>query len=396
MDEYRWKARTRQGQICHGTLVAQDSREAGFLLKQNYAYILQLRKLSPLEKPISFSHSLSLSEKTEFFRQLGLLLEGDIPILKALHMVSLGRNPRVCQLSRELEQDLQNGFALSQALARHGRELDPMGASLVAAGEKSGRTVYILKRLAEFYDQQRQLAKSLQQACLYPCIVLLLALGIGGYFVGSVLPVLMDMFQSLRVRPSAALQVLMTLRNVAATNPGLALSLIPMSLWSLLLAGRHKGVLLQHLPLVRGAYREFWEIRYCQLLSLLLSGGMLLDQALPAANRILPDRALRRAGRSLAQAILAVRSLGQGARENPRLFSPMTCEFIAIGEESGTLADMLAEGTAIKERAFKDKLERAKKLLEPALLLGLAMGSGALMYLVLSPMQELMSGMALP
>ncbi len=395
MEEYRWKARTRQGQICRGVLTAEDSREAGLLLKQNYAYILHLRKLSPLEKPLRLSQSLTLAEKTEFFRQLGLLLEGDIPILKALHMVSLGRNPQLCRLSRELERDLKNGFALSQALAKHSRELDPMAASLVAAGEKSGRTVYILKRLAEFYEEQRQLAKSLQQACLYPCIVLVLALGIGGYFVGSVLPVLMNMFQSLHVRPSPALELLMRLRQLGSARPALGLSLVPTALWGLLLARPYKAALLQHLPVLRGCYREFWEIRYCQLLGLLLSGGMLLDEALPAAGRILPTRQLRNAGRQLEQAILAGSSLSQGARENPGLFSAMTCEFIAIGEESGTLAAMLAEGAAIKERAFKAKLDRAKKLLEPALLLCLAAGSAGLMYLVLSPMQELMSGMAM-
>lgn len=396
MDEYRWKACTRQGQVFRGTLMAENGQEAGSILRQNYAYILQLKKLGPLQKPIRFSQTLTVAEKADFFRQLGLLLEGDIPILRALHMLGLGQQPVICRLSRELERELAQGFALSQALARHSRDVDPMAAALMAAGEKSGRTVFILKRLAEFYEQQRSLAKSLKQACLYPSIVSVLALAMGVYFTGSILPVLMDMFRTMHVRPSLALQLLMAVRGMAAARPALVLSLVGMLGAGLLVLAGHKELMLQNVPLLRKQYREFWEIRYCQLLALLLSGGMLLDQALPAAGRILPTRELRRAGRRVEQAVLTGSSLAQAARENPRLFSSLVCEFISIGEESGRLAQMLEEGAGIREKAFKERLERAKKLLEPALLLVLAVASAGMMYLVLSPMQELMNGMGMP
>lgn len=396
MEEYRWKACTRQGQVFTGTLMAENGGEAGSILRQKYAYILQLKKLGPLQKSIRFSQALTVEEKADFFRQLGLLLEGDIPILRALHMLGMGQKPVLCKLSRDLERELSQGFALSQALARHSRDVDPMAAALVAAGEKSGRTVFILQRLAGFYQQQRSLAKSLKQACLYPAIVLVLALGLGIYFTGSILPVLMDMFQSMHVRPSLALQVLLDLRTAVAARPVVALGLLLSAAAALLALARHKAFVLQTLPLVRQQYREFWEIRYSQLLALLLGGGMLLDQALPAAGSILPTAELRQAARNVEQAVLTGSSLAGAAQENPQLFSSFIREFIAIGEESGRLARMLEEGAAIKEKAFQERLERVKKLLEPALLLVLAGASAAMMYLMLSPMQELMNGMGMP
>lgn len=395
MDEYRWKACSRQGQVYRGRLMADSLDEAGQILRQKYAYILQLRKLGPLEKPIRFSQALTLEEKAAFFHQLGLLLAGNIPILRALHMLGLGRYPAVCVLSRELERELSDGFSLSQALSRHSQVVDPMAAALTEAGEKSGRTVYILQQLAGFYQAQRALGKSLKQACLYPAIVSLLAFAMGIYFTGSILPVLMDMFQTMRVQPSPVLSGLLTLRSTLAARPVSAAAFLCLGSGALLVLARHKALVLQTLPFIRGQYREFWEIRYCQLLALLLDGGMLLDQALPAAGRILPTRKLRQAGKRVEQAVLMGHSLAQAAQEQPELFSSLMSEFIAIGEESGTLSQLLGEGAAIKETAFRERLERAKKLLEPALLLVLAIASAGMMYLMLSPMQQLMNGMTM-
>ncbi len=145
------------------------------------------------------------------------------------------------------------------------------------------------------------------------------------------------------------------------------------------------------IPFVERLLRRFWEIQLLQLLVLLLQGGVTLPDALRGAGKILPDPALRRHMATMEKQLLAGLPLLQAVASCGELFSPLTREFMSLGEESGQLPLMLQEASGMAEEKFQQQMKLVRTLMEPGLLLILALTSGGILYLVLSPLLSMMN-----
>ena len=388
MEQFHWKARTREGQLCQGTLSAAT-------LARQYPYILQLRRDNFLEKQFQGRRSLRDLDRETFFRRLGLLLQGGLPILRALRALEGHSSPAVKELCRELDHALGRGFSLSQALRQQEKQVGKLAGPLAAAGENSGQLPLIFQQLAVFYQKKRENQKAVLQACLYPALVLGLSLVLTGVFCWLVVPLLGDLYQSLRLEPAAGFRLLLTVVRSFQAHPLVFLGLLILQGAGLLLVWRKKSRWLPRLPLIRNWVRTFWEIRFLGLLALLLRGGLPLDRALPQAAQILPEGPCRTCARAMEQAVVAGSSLAGAARQQPLLLSPLAVEFAALGEESGHLPALLTEAAHLLDQDFQNRLKQAKTLLEPVLLLVLAGGCTAMLVLLLSPLFALLQGLPL-
>ena len=253
----------------------------------------------------------------------------------------------------------------------------------------------MFQQLAVFYQKKRENQKAVLQACLYPALVLGLSLVLTGVFCWLVVPLLGDLYQSLRLEPAAGFRLLLTVVRSFQAHPLVFLGLLILQGAGLLLVWRKKSRWLPRLPLVRNWVRTFWEIRFLGLLALLLRGGLPLDRALPQAAQILPEGPCRTCARAMEQAVVAGSSLAGAARQQPLLLSPQAVEFAALGEESGHLPALLTEAAHLLDQDFQNRLKQAKTLLEPVLLLVLAGGCTAMLVLLLSPLFALLQGLPL-
>lgn len=395
MPYYSWKARDGEGKILQGVLGAENLREAGKELEARFSHILQLRPVSPFRQLFLGRQQLTDLERETFFRKLGLLLQGGLPILRALRALEGHGSPGIRAFSRELERGLQRGMSLSQVLARQKKQAGILAAPLAEAGENSGQLPFVFQQLALFYQKKRENQKTVLQACLYPALVLCLALLIGICFCWWLLPLFGDLYASLGLQPGRGFLVLLACQDSFQDHPFwlfmgiLALGSLPVFLW------KKRDRWLSSCPLVSRLLRSFWEIRFLRLLALLLRGGLPLDQALPQTAGILPAGIFRIQAARLERAVLAGSSLSAIARETPFLFSPLAVEFMALGEESGQLPALLTEAAHILDQDFQSWLKNAKTLLEPTLLVLLAGGCASLMALLLSPLCDLLQGLPL-
>ncbi len=130
-----------------------------------------------MESILQKERSLTDLERETFFRRLGLLLQGGLPILRALGALEGHSGPAVKKLCRSLARSLGRGFSLSQALRQQERQAGNLAAPLAAAGEASGQLPLVFRHLANFYQKKRENQKTVLQACLYPALVLTLEIG---------------------------------------------------------------------------------------------------------------------------------------------------------------------------------------------------------------------------
>lgn len=348
-----------------------------------------------MESILQKERSLTDLERETFFRRLGLLLQGGLPILRALGALEGHSGPAVKKLCRSLARSLGRGFSFSQALRQQERQAGNLAAPLVAAGEASGQLPLVFRHLANFYQKKRENQKTVLQACLYPALVLTLALVLGGVFCWLALPLLGDLYGTLGLVLPAGFRLLLALVIQIRDRPWLLGGALALGILGFRQLWKSREKWLARLPLVKPLVRTFWEIRFLGLLSLLLQGGLPLDRALPQAGEILPPGPFRRCARQLEWAVVAGASLTAAARNQTLLLSPLTVEFAALGEASGHLPALLSEAARLLDQDFQARLKQLRTLLEPVLLLVLALGCSGMLAGLLSPLFALLQGLPL-
>lgn len=391
MKRYRYKVRTGKGAVMSGVLLAEHKGEALQVLKRNHDRILSLKE--DWFSVRGASRHFSDEERERLFKELGILLKSEIPILRALEIMGLRGSEKVTLLCRQIGEELKKGRPLSKALLRHQQAIGPLAPVLLEAGEKSGRTSVLCLRLSDSYHRKREFRKELMGALFYPLVVM----GVGGlvvlYFIIAVLPLFTGLYGDLNLSVPAGLTLMMTVRAAFTDHP-LALVWVTLGLFLFHHAIRpYRLRLFLVIPPFRRAYGRFWEVRYVGLLALLLESDLSLHEALEEARNLLPMGPLRLEGQKLLRTVTGGESLSGAAFAAPFLISPLTWEFLSMGEESGRLPQMLSEASRLMTEELTLTLKTVKRLMEPVLLVFMAGVSVLILYGVMSPLMGLMNGL---
>lgn len=166
MKRYRYKVRTGKGAIMSGVLLAEHKGEALQVLKGEHDRILSLKEDWFSVK--GTRQHFSDGERERLFKELGILLKSEIPILRALDIMGLRGNAKVAFLCRRIGEELKKGRSLSKALLRYEQAIGALAPVLLEAGEKSGRTSVLCLRLSDSYRRKRELWKEMMGALFIP------------------------------------------------------------------------------------------------------------------------------------------------------------------------------------------------------------------------------------
>jgi len=392
---YRWQARQRNGKIVSGRMKAADPKEVALHVQARYGYVTSIKPVRNFEQfwLNQTAGALKLQEKEFLFRQLGLLLESGVQILRALDLVTIQASAPVVQLGKAIHQDLERGQSFSFSLSKRPRDFSPLVVKLIEAGEISGNLAFLFLQLAQYYQREKEVKKTVVTACLYPTLVILLTAFTVGYFLVQVLPVILELYSVLDVETTGFFQTLLFLVEGSRKN----FYLLTVVLFMLVGFAYHKRSALQNLflelPYFRRLYHGLWEARYCRILSLLLESGIPLVQGLQILTPLLPSQALRSVSLAINKAVVQGMPLSKAANIHAGIFGQLSTEFISLGEENGGLAAMLKEAADILEAELTLKLKRLKILLEPLLLLVLTLFLGGILYSLMTPIYGLMTGL---
>ncbi len=393
MQVYKWKARTRQGKLVTGVLRARNSREVAVFVQEKYGYVTGIKseETSWWRRKIKWTTILSLEEKQRFFGQLGGLLASGINILRALDLLMLHGSKTMAKIAGIVHSDLETGLSFSLAIRKLPKHFSPLCVQLIEAGEYSGKLSFVLGELAEYYRRERKWRQLLLNAALYPAVVLLSGLCTLSYFLFAVLPVFLELYAALHLEPGQFI-VCISSMVLLVRRHYLLVTMFLCSLW--LGAYRARKNFISFLlgnSQCRKWYLLIWEGRACHLLAVLLAGGITLVQALKLVGKTLPLGELTELYSGIQEGVLRGMSFSKAISRYPGIFSPETNELIGLGEENGTLAEMLEEAGQILEKALLERFTQVKILLEPLLLVLLAVFVGGMIYFLLSPVYSLMT-----
>lgn len=395
MQEFSWRAREPTGKLLCGKVRASSKQEAANLVRASYGLVVELRAkeesflLRWQAKIYKYDKKLSDKQKIVFFKQLAVILNSGVPLLKGMELLKERTDFSIGMVCEKLGDHLREGMSLANAMQECGKAFQNLAVTLVAAGERSGELNTVLLELAEYYKRQQAMKQFFFKATIYPLFLLGASFGVLIFFLLYVLPMLATVYSGLGAQPTEFLRLAISFNEFAlAHDVELSVALLVIAV----LGYRQRDLFVAfclELPVISKVHAMILEIRFCKLLALLLDKGISITKAVDVATATIKGKKRIRQLRLFSLALHRGEAISLAVGRVTELFSPITAELIAIGAETGYLPKLLNEAAEILEQDLQERLEKIKELLSPLLLLLAALIIALVICSVIGPLFEL-------
>jgi type IV pilus assembly protein PilC len=346
-----------------------------------------------LELRLPFTRIVKPKELTVFTRQLSTLLRAGMPLLRGLEVLARQeRNQAFRRVLEALAEAIKSGGTLSEAMAQHPRVFDRLYLNMIRAGEAGGVLDVVLDRLARFQEKSLQLKGKITAAMVYPLIVMAVAVLILAGLLVFVVPKFKQIFADLlKGAPLPPLTQFVLTVSDAVKNHYLVVLVAGIALW----------IAWKMFSRTPGGARllDTWIVRQPLFGELFLKGiiarfGRTLGTLLSSGVPILPALLITRdtcGNTRVAAAITEVHDrVKEGAPvarplEATQVFPPMVTSMIDVGEHTGQLPDMLNKVADIYEDEVDNAVAGLSSLIEPILILFLALVVGTIVIALFLP-----------
>ncbi|HWC60447.1 MAG TPA: type II secretion system F family protein [Verrucomicrobiae bacterium] len=338
------------------------------------------------------STKVSAKELENFTRLLSSLLAAGVPLSRALMiLVKESSNPTAAAKWKEVHDMVIDGMSLADAMAKSPDTFPRVYTAMVEAGEAGGFIDVVLAQIADFQAREKELKGKVLTAMLYPCILLVLAIGVLIVLLTFFIPKFQTVFNSLHGNLPLITQIIIgashTIRSygliVGAAVVGVVLLVRN---WFLSEQGRRVWeTFLLRAPLVGPLTAQFAMARFCRMLGTLLGAGVPLIQGLNVARKSIGNQVLVDAVERAIQAVQQGGRLGQSLAECKGLFPGSALEMISVAEESGKLDTELVRIANTTELDLDRHLKTAVAFAEPAMLFFIAAFIGVIFIGMLLP-----------
>ena len=309
-----------------------------------------------------------------FNQQFVTLIRAGLPILKALDLLSERlTDAKLAPHIKAVREEVKNGSLLSDAFARQG-VFPPIYVTSVLAGEKSGSLGEVLDRFITYQKLALAVRKKLLLSLVYPCLLIVLVIGLMVFLVTFVVPKFAELYQSMSAQLPAATRILIavgtTARNyILGCVVALILAAVAFRFWAKTDAGEETVDRWKlRTPLVGEIWIKYQVAQFARVLGTLLVGGIPLLQALDTSSSSLGTRLLKnmlaQAGKMVKEGQALSSSLSQTG-----IFPGLSIDMIEVGESTGALPQMLASVAEFYEDDVNTRMTAALSLIEPAIMI---------------------------
>ena len=335
-----------------------------------------------------------LHELATFTQQLANLLQSGMPLTVALNSMSHLESKGIsAEVSKQLKQDVMEGRSLSDALLRHPVIFSDMYVNMVRAGEQSGALVEVLRRVAEHYERFAEVQSKFTSALIYPCIVACVGVVIIVFFMTFMLPRFMSIFQGLNVALPLATRALMNFGEFFSKGTtwlfiGLSVFVFAVLFFrfkSTPTGTRKLDGWKMKAPVIGKVVKLNLFAQFARTLATLLHNGVPVLTALRITEQIIPNRIMKDAIARTREDVTDGKTLAQPL-ERSKIFPQLMIDLVRIGEETGDVPAALQNVASAYENELSIALRVMTNLIEPAMIIVMAIGVGGLLFSILSAM----------
>ena len=401
MPVFLWEGKTAQGKVLKGEMEAANQQAVLARLRSQRIQPIPTRvreKGKGLEKEITlpgFGVKVTAHDVMLFTRQFATMIDAGLPIVQGLEILSQqSENKAFRNIIRVIKQDVEGGFTLADALKKHPKAFDDLYVNMVAAGEVGGVLNTILNRIALFIEKANKLKRKVKGAMIYPCTIIAVAVAVVTILLLYVIPVFAELYGGMGKALPAPTQITINMSNwfrayFVYMAIGVGILVVAIRFYYKTPQGRTviDGLMLK-MPIIGDLLRKVAVARFSQNMSILLSSGVpILDglaiTAKTAGNRVV-EQAIMDARVSISQGKTVAEPLTES-----KIFPPMVCQMVAIGENTGALDAMLKKVADFYEEEVDNSVANLTSLMEPLIMVVLGVILGGLVISMYLPIFQL-------
>ncbi|NOY53580.1 MAG: type II secretion system inner membrane protein GspF [Deltaproteobacteria bacterium] len=400
MAVYEYKALNKKGKTITGVIDADSTQEARSKLREAEVFLTDLYETTAVQGKKSSANIVLFArirpiEISVMIRQISTLLNAGIPLVETLSaVIEQIDNKGLQKIMSQVRESVREGMSFADALSRHPRAFSSLMVNMIRSGESSGSLDIVLLRLADFLEQQVELKRKVGSALIYPAVTISIALIVLLFLLIYVVPSVTQIFADMKQTLPLPTAILIVISRFTQNYWWLFLFLIlavfsGMKAYTRTEQGRiHFDRLKLKMPLFGSLVRKIAITRFSRTLGTLLKNGVPLLNALDIVKNVVGNKILE-------QTIEDARThIGEGSTIHEPLkrsgvFPPIVIHMIFVGEKSGTLEEMLNKVADTTDNEINSTISTLTSLLEPIMIVGLALVVGFIVLSILLPIFEI-------
>jgi type II secretory pathway component PulF len=423
MPQFSYRARRRSGEVVEGVLEGVDRSAALLQIERLGLFPVAVdaakggavpgerapagaktdwRALLPptLRDAMTRKRKPKLQELATFTQQLANLLKSGMPLTVALNsMTHLESKGISADVSRDLRQDVMEGRSLSDAMSKQHRVFSDLYINMVRAGESSGALVEVLRRMADHFERFSQVQAKFTSALIYPAFVAVVGICIMFFFVTYMLPKFMTIFEGMDIPLPPTTQLLLGISHVFAAYwwlmLGILLALI--IIFKRFQSSEEGRRRIDHWKMNAPVFGKVVKLnlfgQFARTLSTLLENGVPVLTALKITEQIMDNSIVKEAIAKTREEVTDGKTIAQPLARS-KVFPQLMVDLVKIGEDTGDVPGALRNVADTYENELTIALRVMTNMIEPVMIIVMALGVGFLLLSVLSAMFAITSNIA--
>lgn len=395
MPIFLWDAKTKQGQPKSGELDVANKDIAKAGLRRQGLVDIKVKK-KPIEIEI-FPEKVNDKDISIFFRQLSTMINAGLPLVQCFELAEKGAEKKsLVKLLKGIRVELEGGSPLGETLRKFPNEFDRLTCSLVEAGEKGGILDSILLRLCTYKEKALSLKNKIKSAMIYPTAILVVSFIITSILMIFVIPVFSEMFSSFGAELPGPTKIAMAISDIFVEYWYVVLFAPMLLVWAIKAIyktpqGRYQlDKLMLNLPVIGDVLRKGAVARFCRTFSTLSAAGVpileSLDTVAETSGNVVIEEVILETKASISQGMTLTAPL-----EASGVFPVMVTQMISIGEQTGSLEEMLSKIADFYEEEVDTAVDNMTALMEPAIMAFLGVVIGGLVISMYLPIFQMAS-----
>lgn len=341
-----------------------------------------------------------LKEKLFFVQHLSVMIRAGISLSAALKtLTKQSENKFFGGLLMEISNSVEKGTSFAASLKPHSKIFGELFINMVEAGEISGKLEEVLQQLYIQMKKQHELTSKVKGAMTYPIVIITAMLGIGTFMIVFIIPKITGMFKEFNAELPLPTKILIGISD-ALVKHGLLASILFISfiILSVKILKTYKGkyyfqAVMLKLPVFSPIIKKINLARFARTVSGLLKTDIMIIKTFQITASVLSNLHYRKALEEMSEKIKKGSQINEIVAKYPKLFPPIVCQMIAVGEETGELDNILVELAEFYENEVDQIMSNLPSIIEPILILVLGCGVGAMAVAIVLPMYSITQAM---
>lgn len=393
MAKFKYRAMNSDGDKIDGTHESDSKQGVIDFIASNGYYPLKVEEISESTNiEFKFSNKVKLKDLSVFCRQFYTMLNAGVPILTCLDILSNQiQNEKLQKAIRQIEDEVAKGGILSDDMKNHVDVFPELLVSLVESGEASGNLDEIMLRMSTHYEKENKINNKVKSAMIYPMVLSIVAVIAVTFILTFVMPIFMDIFEESGTALPWSTRFLLGISNGIKNNWFLIIiSIFLIAILSNILLRTEQGILFSSklklkLPILKKLNQMIIVSRFTRTLSTLIASGIPLIEGLRIVSNVAGNKVAEEALMKIRDKVMRGESLYSSMSES-EIFPPMLYSMVKIGEETGSLDDILNKTADFYDEELESIIQASVALIEPILIVIMGVLMGFIIISIMLPM----------